>query len=102
MAELRRRAGCTSSPAIAWIGSSFYFVALDLGLREAAGICPSAPMARNGRSMAAASITSRNIWWRRPNMPEHLTWFKWEATATWLSGFADALYRLLRRCRSLS
>jgi uncharacterized membrane protein len=21
-------------------------------------------------------------------MPEHLTWFKWESYATWLSGFA--------------
>lgn len=50
--------------AIAWIGSSFYFIALDLGLVNAR-ICRPAPMARNGRSMAAASITSRNISWRR-------------------------------------
>ena len=38
--------------------------------------------------MAAASTTSRNTWWRRSEMPEHLTWFKWESYATWLSGFA--------------
>ncbi len=37
--------------------------------------------------MAAASTTSRNIWWRRREMPEHLTWFKYESYFTWLSGF---------------
>ena len=48
---------------IAWIGSSFYFVALDLGLRQRPDRL-LAPMARSGRSMAAASTTSRNIWSR--------------------------------------
>ena len=38
--------------------------------------------------MAAASTMSRNIWSRRPRLPEHLTWFKWESYASWLSGFA--------------
>ncbi len=47
--------------AIAWIGSSFYFIALDLGLRKAPDL-PPAPMARNGRSMAAASIISASTW----------------------------------------
>jgi uncharacterized membrane protein len=47
--------------AIAWIGSSFYFIALDLGLRKAADL-PKGAMARNGRSMAAASTISANIW----------------------------------------
>ncbi len=37
--------------------------------------------------MAAASTTSRNTWWRREFLPEHLTWFKWESYFTWLSGF---------------
>jgi uncharacterized membrane protein len=52
--------------AIAWIGSSFYFIALDLGLHKRPRACPRGPMARNGRCMAAASTTSRNTWWR-PN-----------------------------------
>jgi uncharacterized membrane protein len=51
--------------AIAWIGSSFYFIALDLGLRQRPACLP-ARMARNGRCMAAASTTSRNIWSRPP------------------------------------
>ena len=37
--------------------------------------------------MAAASTTSRNTWWRRTQLPEHLTWFKWEAYCTWITGF---------------
>jgi uncharacterized membrane protein len=54
-----------SITAIAWIGSSFYFIALDLGLRSGRA-CRKAPMARNGRFMAAASTISRNTW-SRPN-----------------------------------
>ena len=49
--------------AICWIGSSFYFVALDLGLRKVPGT------ERNGRSMAAASTTSRNTWSRPSGCP---------------------------------
>jgi hypothetical protein len=51
--------------AIAWIGSSFYFIALDLGLQEDPGLPGPLRMARSGRSTAAASTTSRNTWWRR-------------------------------------
>ena len=41
---------------IAWIGSSFYFIALDLSLRKRDGL-PTAFRARPGRSTAAASTT---------------------------------------------
>ncbi len=54
--------------AIAWIGSSFYFIALDLGLVKRPHL-PPGPMARNGRYMAAVSITSRNIWSPPPRCP---------------------------------
>ena len=37
--------------------------------------------------MAAASTTWSSTSWRRRGLPEDLTWFKWEAYATWLSGF---------------
>ena len=46
--------------AMAWIGASFYFIALDLMLKPA----PDMPKGAYGRSMAAASITPPNIWWR--------------------------------------
>ncbi len=54
---------------IAWIGSSFYFVALDLGLRKVAGPAAGRATARNGRSTAAASTTSRSIWSRPSGCP---------------------------------
>lgn len=34
---------CFSSSAIAWIGSSFYFIALDLGLRKHVALPPPPP-----------------------------------------------------------
>ena len=37
--------------------------------------------------MAAASTTCRNISPHRRRLPEHLTWFKWEAYLTWVTGF---------------
>ena len=54
---------------IAWIGSSFYFVALDLGPAATARPARRARSARNGRSTAVASMISRNIWSRRPKCP---------------------------------
>ena len=72
---------------IAWIGSSFYFIHLDLSLkaRESlpAGVKGDAWQVHGGgfyqmiKFMVAPS-----------QMPEELTWFKWEAYTTWLSGFA--------------
>ncbi len=43
--------------AVAWIGSSFYFIALDLGLVKRPHL-RRVPMVKNGRYMVAASITS--------------------------------------------
>ena len=45
--------------ALAWIGSSFYFIALDLGLRQADDLDPKAH-GKNGRCMAADFITFKN------------------------------------------
>jgi uncharacterized membrane protein len=73
--------------AIAWIGSSFYFIALDLGLRPEAG----APRGVHG---AAWQVHGGGFYHIQKYlvapaaMPEELTWFKWESYATWLSGFA--------------
>ncbi len=72
---------------IAWIGSSFYFVALDLGLRKA----PHLPPGAHGEEWQVHGGGFYHIqkYLVAPEMmPEHLTWFKWESYATWLSGFA--------------
>lgn len=73
--------------AIAWIGSSFYFIALDLGLRKA----PDLPEGAHGEEWqvhGGGFYHIRKYLVAPAEMPEHLTWFKWESYATWLSGFA--------------
>ncbi len=73
--------------AIAWIGSSFYFIAQDLGLRQT----PSLPPLAHGEEWQVHGGGFYHIqkYLVAPDMmPEHLTWFKWESYATWLSGFA--------------
>ncbi len=73
--------------AIAWIGSSFYFIALDLGLR------PSTDR-REGVSGEAWQVHGGGFYFIQKymvspsRMPRDLTWFKWESYATWLSGAA--------------
>jgi uncharacterized membrane protein len=72
---------------IAWIGSSFYFVALDLGLRRD----PPPPSGADGEEWQVHGGGFYHIqkYLVAPEaMPDHLTWFKWESYATWLSGFA--------------
>ena len=71
--------------AIAWIGSSFYFIALDLGLKKP----PHLPAGVHGEEWQVHGggfyhIQKYSV--APENMPEHLTWFKWESYATWLSG----------------
>ncbi|MDX2482215.1 MAG: urate hydroxylase PuuD [Pseudodonghicola sp.] len=73
--------------AIAWIGSSFYFIALDLGLRKA----PHLPVGAYGEEWQVHGGGFYHIqkYLVAPeHMPEHLTWFKWESYSTWLSGAA--------------
>lgn len=72
---------------IAWIGSSFYFIALDLGLRRE----PPPASGADGEEWQVHGGGFYHIqkYLVAPAaMPEHLTWFKWESYATWLSGFA--------------
>ena len=73
--------------AIAWIGSSFYFVALDLGLRKAADL-PAGAQGEEWQVHGGGFYHVRKYLVAPAAMPEHLTWFKWESYATWLSGFA--------------
>lgn len=71
--------------AMAWIGSSFYFIALDLGLKKA----PHLPIGAYGEEWQVHGGGFYHIqkYLVAPeNMPEHLVWFKWESYTTWLSG----------------
>ncbi|WP_424932392.1 urate hydroxylase PuuD [Amaricoccus macauensis] len=73
--------------AIAWIGSSFYFVALDLGLRKAPHLPPGAH-GEEWQVHGGGFYHIQKYLVAPDNMPEHLIWFKWESYATWLSGVA--------------
>jgi len=72
--------------AIAWIGSSFYFVALDLGLKKHAGLPPGAH-GEEWQVHGGGFYHIQKYLVAPANMPEHLVWFKWESYVTWLSGF---------------
>ncbi len=87
--------------AIVWIGTSFYFVALDNHLR------PPADERDGARGVGGESWEIHGGGFYRiekfrvtpPSIPEPLHWYKWEAYTTWLSGFAlfVALYYLRPR-----
>lgn len=51
---------------IAWIGSSFYFIALDLSLKKRDHL-PDGWLAKRGRSMAAGFTICANTRLRRSN-----------------------------------
>ena len=72
---------------IAWIGSSFYFIALDLGLRKADDLPPGAH-GEEWQVHGGGFYHIRKYLVAPEAMPDHLTWFKWGSYVTWLSGFA--------------
>jgi len=76
--------------AIAWVGASFYFIALDQSLRapqrpgvEAEGVGGEAWEIHGGGFYRVEKyrLAPRTL-------PAPLAWFKWEAYTTWLTGFA--------------
>ena len=73
--------------AIAWIGSSFYFIALDLGLRKHDQL-PAGAAGDEWQVHGGGFYHIQKYLIAPAHLPEHLTWFKWESYATWLSGFA--------------
>ena len=72
---------------IAWIGSSFYFIALDLGLRKHANL-PQGVLGEEWQVHGGGFYHINKYMVAPPNLPEHLVWFKWESYSTWLTGFA--------------
>ncbi len=76
--------------AIAWIGSSFYFVFLDNSL------LPPQDAALKDQGVSGELWAVHGGGFYNPQkymvapktLPEHLHWFFWESYSTWLSGFA--------------
>ncbi len=76
--------------AIAWIGSSFYFVFLDNSLTK-----PDDPaLKEKGVDGELWAVHGGGFYHPQKylvaprTMPEHLHWFYWESYSTWLTGFA--------------
>ncbi len=76
--------------AIAWIGSSFYFVFLDSSLTPP----EDAEQKRQGVSGELWAVHGGGFYHpvkfnvAPPQLPKHLHWFFWESYTTWLSGFS--------------
>jgi uncharacterized membrane protein len=73
--------------AMAWIGASFYFIALDLMLKPN----PALPHGAHGEEweVHGGGFYHTVKYMVAPSeMPEHLTWHKWQSYTTWLSGAA--------------
>jgi uncharacterized membrane protein len=72
---------------IAWIGSSFYFIHLDLSLKPRSGL-PAGVQGDAWQVHGGGFYHMVKYLIAPARLPDELTWFKWEAYTTWLSGFA--------------
>jgi len=74
---------------IAWIGSSFYFIWLDARLNVPPRNPESSDVAGDLWAVHGGGFYHSQKYKVSPaQLPEPLHWFKWEAYATWLTGFA--------------
>jgi uncharacterized membrane protein len=75
--------------AMAWIGTSFYFVLLDQSLRspKRAGDAEAGVAGELWEVHGGGFYHVQKYRVAPAMLPDHLAWFKWEAYATWLSGF---------------
>lgn len=73
--------------AIAWIGSSFYFIWLDLTLRRPENL-PEGVGGENWSVHGGGFYHAQKYLVAPAHMPAELHWFKWESYMTWISGFA--------------
>ncbi|MCH7636001.1 MAG: urate hydroxylase PuuD [Proteobacteria bacterium] len=72
--------------AIAWIGSSFYFMWLDNSLRDYGTLEPGAD-GENWSVHGGGFYHVQKFLVAPDRMPAELHWFKWESYMTWVSGF---------------
>src|SRR5207248_8158960 len=71
---------------IAWIGTSFYFVALDFSLKRREGL-PAGVAGSAWEVHGGGFYHVQKYLLAPPELPPDLIWFKWEAYLTWLTGF---------------
>lgn len=73
--------------AMAWIGASFYFIALDLMLKPSDSL-PEGASGEEWEVHGGGFYHTTKYLVAPSQMPEHLTWHKWQSYTTWLSGVA--------------
>jgi uncharacterized membrane protein len=73
--------------AMAWIGASFYFIALDLMLKPNDAL-PKGAYGEEWEVHGGGFYHTVKYLVAPARMPEHLTWHKWQSYSTWLSGAA--------------
>ena len=73
--------------AMAWIGASFFFIALDLGLKKKPNM-PSGVHGEEWQVHGGGFYHIQKYVVAPDNMPEHLIWHKWQSYITWVSGAA--------------
>jgi hypothetical protein len=75
--------------AIAWIGSSFYFVWLDNSLTPPTDpTCKAKGVDGELWAVHGGGFYNPQKYMVAPSCPKHLHWFYWESYSTWLTGFA--------------
>lgn len=72
--------------AIAWIGSSFYFIALDLGLHRDRNLKSGAD-GEEWQVHGGGFYHIQKYLVAPDNVPDGLIWHKWQSYWTWISGF---------------
>jgi uncharacterized membrane protein len=84
---------------IGWIGTSFYFMALDYSLdtkeRRNAGVYGTAWQVHGGGFYHVEKFSVAP-----PQLPAHLHWFKWDAYLTWVTGFGLMVVQYYLHARS--
>ena len=71
--------------AMAWIGASFYFIALDLMLRPGPDL-PAGAYGEEWEVHGGGFYHTIKYSVAPSQLPAHLTWHKWQSYTTWLSG----------------
>ena len=72
---------------IGWIGTSFYFIALDMSLKRREGMRPG--VAGTAWEVHGGGFYQVEKYSVAPGeLPGDLIWYRWEAYLTWVTGFA--------------
>ncbi len=72
--------------AIGWIGTSFYFMAIDSALRARTGL-PRGVAGETWEVHGGGFYHTRKFLVAPEQLPADLIWYRWESYLTWLSGF---------------